>query len=42
MIVILELSTEMVHVLCAENDKMVEAFLLNGLDEPFDEGVGVG
>lgn len=37
-----KLVDEMVHVLLPEHDEVIEAFLLECLDEPFDEGIGVG
>ena len=41
MIVLDEFAAQVIHVPLAEHDKMVEAFLLDRLDEPLDEGHGV-
>ena len=37
-----KLADEMVHVLLPEHDEVIKAFLLECLDEPFDEGIGIG
>jgi hypothetical protein len=42
MIIPQELADDVVQVRLANNDKMVQAFLLDRLDEPFDIGIQVG
>lgn len=37
-----KLADEMIHVLLPEHDEVIKAFLLECLDESFNERVGVG
>ena len=41
-IMLRELFTDMVEVIAAEDDEMIEAFLLHRLNEPLHESAGVG